>query len=339
MTTQLNTLYVMTQGSWISKEGECIEVRNSTGRKLLPIHMISGGIVTFGNVIITPFLMGHCAKHGIHITCLTENGRYLASINAGTRGNVFLRKHQFRSSENFERSAQLATFFLIGKLANTRVVLRRAARERGGFSQLSNAADTITLKLKRLQTSTFTLDELRGLEGDAAAHYFSVFRYMIQPSGFDFIGRSKHPPTDSVNALLSFMYVLLSHDCTTAIESVGLDPQIGFLHRDRSGRSSLALDLMEELRALFVDRLVIKLLNLKQLTEKNFIHEPTGAVKITENTRKTILSVWQERKKNTIQHPYTHENISLGLVPFIQASLLARYLRGDADGYPPFIWK
>ena len=342
MITQLNTLYVLSQGTWLSKEGECIEVRNEAGKKRLPIHMIGGGIVTFGNVMITPFLMGHCAAHGIRITCLTEQGRFLAAIGRGTGGNVFLRRRQYRLSDTPESAAPAARNFLIGKLANTRTLLRRAARERtppDAVSTLTEAAKQISAALDRLTRGDFTLDAMRGLEGDAAARYFAVFRHMLEPAGLPFEGRERRPPKDPVNALLSFLYTLLAHDCASAAESVGLDTQMGFLHRDRSGRASLALDLMEELRPIFADRLALALLNRKQLKASDFESEPTGMVRLAPDARKTVLTAWQERKKTEIVHPYTKDKIPSGLIPFVQARFFSSYLRGDLDGYPPFIWR
>lgn len=342
MLTRLNTLYVLTQGAWLSKEGECVEVRTERGAKQVPIHMIAGGIVTFGNVMITPFLMGHCVRHRVPITCLTEHGRFLAGIGGGAVGNVLLRRRQHRASEDPASAARLAGGFLLGKLANTRAILRRGARERPdavGAAALAEAADRLTVTLSRLARHDFPLAELRGLEGDAAAHAFGVFGHLLAPSGFAFPGRVRRPPTDPVNALLSFLYTLLAHDCAAALVAAGLDPQIGFLHQDRPGRASLALDLMEELRPLLADRLALALLNRRQLTPRDFVTEAAGAVTLTEDARKEVLAAWQERKKRPLIHPFTQQEQPLGLVPFIQAALLARHLRGDLEAYPPFIWK
>ena len=342
MLTRLNTLYVMTQGAWLSKEGECIEVRTDQGSKRIPIHMIGGGIVTFGNVMITPFLMGHCVNHQVPITCLTEHGRFLASIGGASVGNVRVRHRQHRASDDPASAALLAKRFLIGKLANARTILRRGARERPdtpGATALTNVADRLSVTLDRLMRHTFPLAELRGMEGDAAAQTFGVFEHLLAPSGFHFPGRVRRPPTDPVNALLSFLYTLLAHDCAAALISAGLDPQIGFLHQDRPGRASLALDLMEELRPLLADRLVLALLNRRQLSPHDFTTEAIGVVSLSESARKTVLVAWQERKKRTLVHPFTHQEQPLGLIPFIQSALLARHLRGDLEDYPPFIWK
>lgn len=341
MLTRLNTLYVLTQGTYLSKEGECVQLRTDAGKKLLPIHLLGGGIVTFGNVLITPYLMGHCAANAIPITCLTEHGAFLARIQGDPTGNVFLRRRQHTASLNPTDAARLAARFLLAKIANTRAILRRGARERPQAAQdLNAAADQLTLILTRIQTTPPPdLDTLRGLEGDAAARAFAVYRHLLAPSGLPFPGRVRRPPTDPANALLSFLYTLLAHDCATALIAAGLDPQIGLLHRDRPGRPSLALDLMEELRPLLADRLAIALLNRRQITAKDFTVTPTHAHRLTDDARKTVLTAWQERKKTPITHPYDKETQPLGLIPFTQATLLARHLRGDLEDYPPFIWR
>ena len=340
MLTRLNTLYVMTQGAWLSKEGECVELRTEANRKTFPIHLLGGGIVTFGNVIITPFLMGHCAANAVPITCLSEHGRFLACITGGPTGNVFLRRRQHALSADVHSAAHLASRFLLAKIANTRAILRRGSRERPeSAAVLNEAADQLSIALARIQNTTDDLGALRGLEGDAAARAFAVYQHLLTPSGLPFPGRVRRPPTDPVNALLSFLYMLLAHDCTSALIAAGLDPQLGFLHRDRPGRESLALDLMEELRPLIADRFAIALLNRRQLVPSDFVTEAAGAVRLTDNARKTLLTAWQERKKTSITHPFTKESQPLGLIPFVQATLLARHLRGDLEDYPPFIWR
>ena len=341
MITHLNTLYVLTQGAWLSKEGECLQLRTDAVKKLLPIHLLRGGIVTFGNVTLTPFLMGHCVRNGIPITCLTEHGAFLARIGGGPEGNVFLRRRQHTLSADPAASARLAARFLTGKIANARLLLRRGARERPETATpLAEAADRLTHHLRALTASPPPpLETLRGIEGDAASHAFAVYGHLLAPSGISFPGRVRRPPTDPANALLSFLYTLLAHDCTAALLAAGLDPQLGFLHRDRPGRPSLALDLMEELRPLIADRHAIALLNRRQITPKDFHVDPTHAHRLTDPARKTLLTTWQERKKTTLTHPYTREAIPLGLIPFTQATLLARHLRGDLEDYPPFIWR
>ena len=341
MITHLNTLYVLTQGAWLSKEGECLQLRTDAVKKLLPIHLLRGGIVTFGNVTLTPFLMGHCVRNGIPITCLTEHGAFLARIGGGPEGNVFLRRRQHTLSADPAASARLAARFLTGKIANARLLLRRGARERPETATpLAEAADRLTHHLRALTASPPPpLETLRGIEGDAASHAFAVYGHLLVPSGISFPGRVRRPPTDPANALLSFLYTLLAHDCTAALLAAGLDPQLGFLHRDRPGRPSLALDLMEELRPLIADRHAIALLNRRQITPKDFHVDPTHGHRLTDPARKTLLTTWQERKKTTLTHPYTREAIPLGLIPFTQATLLARHLRGDLEDYPPFIWR
>lgn len=337
----LNTLYVSTQGAYLAKEGECLLARvdrETKGR--FPIHNL-GGVVCFGNVLCSPFLLGHCAKNGVTVSMLTENGRFLARVVGEVSGNVLLRKEQFRRAESAEQSTEIATYFVLGKTANCRRVLQRAAGEKSKDTRrLAGAVEHLSGSLRRLKL-TATVDAVRGIEGDVAKVYFSVFNELItgDSATFQFVKRTRRPPLDPVNALLSFVYTLLMHDVRGALETVGLDTQVGFLHCDRSGRPSLALDMMEELRPVFADRLVLSLINRGQLKAKNFTSDPGGAVMMDEKGRKTVLKAWQERKRDTITHPFLKEKIAFGLIPHVQALLFARFLRGDLDGYPPFLWK
>ncbi len=341
----LNTLFVLTQGSYLAKEGESLLVRvegKTKGR--FPVHNL-GGVVCFGNVLCSPFLLGHCAENGVAVSMLTENGRFLCRVTGAVAGNVLLRREQYRRADCPLASAMIARHFLLAKIANCRHTVKRALRDRPEASDnslLQDAGKHLEAALCRLRSpEKFDLDALRGLEGDAAHVYFSVFPNLIvtDDPAFAFSGRNRRPPVDPVNALLSFLYTLLAHDVRGASESVGLDPAVGFLHRDRPGRPSLALDLMEELRPVVADRLVLALINRGQLKPKHFQFQTGGAVWMNEEGRKVVLKAYQERKQEEIQHPYLHEKIKFGLVPYVQALLMTRHLRGDLEGYPPFLWR
>jgi CRISP-associated protein Cas1 len=339
MKKHLNTLYISTQGSYLFKEGECLcmKVGDETRAKL-PIQVLDG-LVCFGNVLCSPWLLAHCAENNVSVSLLTENGRFLASVRGEQSGNVLLRRTQYRWADSPELSGRLARAFIAGKVVNARVVLRRVVRDRPETdSRVAEAADQFSRMLHHIE-NTFDLELLRGLEGNAANLYWSVFDYLITNPAFRFSGRNRRPPLDPVNCLLSFIYTLLAHDVRSALETVGLDPQVGFLHRDRPGRPSLALDLMEEFRPCLADRLVLSLINRDQLKPKDFQITESGAVLMREEARKTVISAWQERKKEELTHPFTGQKMPVGLLWHIQAQLLARYVRGDFDEYPPFIWR
>lgn len=339
----LNTLYVTTQGAYLAKEGETVAVKiDQEVRLRIPVHTI-GGIVCFGNVSCSPFLMAFCTENGICISFLNQHGRFLARVQGPVSGNVLLRRAQYRSADNEDLSGKLAKAFVTGKVANCRTVLQRALRDHSGKIEVEDlrlALDNLNRTLKSLELNQ-TLNEVRGLEGHAAYTYFSVFDHLIvaQKDEFSFQGRNRRPPMDNVNCLLSFIYTLLVHDCRSALESVGLDPAVGFLHRDRPGRPGLALDLMEEFRPFFADRLVLSLINLRQVQHKGFKKTEAGSVVMSDETRKVLLVAYQERKQEEILHPFLEEKVSIGMLFHVQALLLARCLRGDLDGYPPFIWK
>lgn len=341
----LNTLFVTTQGAYLSKEGETVLVNVDKEAKLrVPIHTL-GGIVCFGNVLCSPFLMGFCAEKGVGLSFLSEPGRFLARVQGPVSGNVLLRREQYRRADDLDFSAGMARMVLLGKIANSRTVLQRAIRDHGekdtiNTEKLAHAVKRLTWYLNTLEKEN-RLDVVRGFEGDAAHTYFSVFGQLIvaQKDDFQFAERNRRPPLDNVNCLLSFIYTLLVHDIRSALESVGLDPAVGFLHRDRPGRPGLALDIMEEFRPFLADRLVISLINLKQVQAKGFIKMDSGAVSMNDETRKTVLIAYQERKREEIHHPFIDEKVSIGIMFHVQALLLARYLRGDIDGYPPFIWR
>ena len=340
MKKHLNTLYVTTQNAYLHKEGQSVVVKVEQENKLrVPVHTLDG-IVCFGAVSMSPFLMHHCAENNVAVSFLSQYGKFLARIQGPVSGNVLLRREQYRVADHPEAAATIAANMLIGKIANARAVLRRAQRDHGENQELKTAESRLTQYLRRLERS-MPIDELRGNEGEAAASYFSVFPHLItvDDPAFAFTGRNRRPPTDPVNAMHSFDYTLLVHDCRSALEGGGLDPCVGTLHADRPGRPSLALDLMEEFRAFMADRLVLSLINRRQIQSKDFSDSAGGAVSMTDSARKTLLATWQKRKQEEITHSYLEEKCKVGLLPHLQAQLLARHLRGDLEAYPPFIWK
>ena len=336
----LNTLYVTTQGAYLRQEGETVVASVERADVLrLPIHTLSG-IVCFGQVACSPPLLGLCGERGVHVSFLTEWGKFLARVTGPVSGNVLLRKEQVRRAENPATTCELARSFVLGKLANSRTVLQRSQRDHGPDPTVTRAVDAIADVIRRVRRATDT-NIVRGLEGEAANHYFGAFDAMIvtQRETFSMKTRSRRPPLDPLNALVSFLYTILAHDCEAALEGVGLDPQMGFLHALRPGRPSLALDLMEEFRAILADRVALSLINLNQISGTGFTTTETGAVTMDNATRKTVLQTWQKKKQETIQHPFLDEKVELGLLPHAQALLLARHLRGDLDAYPPFLLK
>ncbi|MCX7846710.1 MAG: type I-C CRISPR-associated endonuclease Cas1c [bacterium] len=339
----LNTLYVTTQGAYLCKDGLNIVVQVDHQERLrLPLHTIAG-IVCLGQVTCTPDVMHFCAENNVAISFLTEHGRFLASVRGPISGNVLLRRAQYRRADDDLCSAQIASAILTAKFSNCRTVLQRALRDHPQLSSLQPLSTAI-LTLEHLLRSLdprLSLDELRGIEGQAAAAYFGVLDHLIltNKDHFFFRARSRRPPLDNLNCMLSFLYTLLMHDLRSALEVVGLDPQVGYLHRDRPGRYGLALDLMEELRPILADRLALSLINLHQVHPDGFLTHETGAVSMNDQTRKQLIVAYQNRKRETLRHPFLNEEVELGLVPLIQAQLLARHLRGDLDAYPAFIWK
>ena len=343
MKKHLNTIFVTTQGAYLFKEGETIVVKVEDEVKMrVPVHTI-GGIICFGQVSCSPPLMGFCAENNVAVSFLTENGYFLAKVQGYTSGNVLLRREQYRWADDAKVSSRVAKFVLTAKFANCRAVLRRVLQdhaEKVDAEAVKKSSRRITSSIKRLDME-LDLEALRGLEGDTAHSYFSAFDHLIvmQKEDFYFKERSRRPPLDNVNCLLSFLYVLLMHDVRSALEVVGLDPAVGFLHRDRPGRPGLALDPMEEFRPVLADRLALSLINLSQVNKTGFKKSGTGSVLMTDETRKTVLVAYQARKQDEITHPFLNEKMNVGLIFFIQALLFARYLRGDLDGYPAFIWK
>ncbi len=337
-----NTLFVTTQGAYLAKEGETVIVRIEQETKLqIPIHHLAG-IVCFGQVSASPYLMGFCAERGVRISFLSEHGRFLARVEGPVSGNVLLRREQYRRAEDPGATAKIARAIVAAKIANSRIVLLRALRDRadGPEGAVGAAARQLLALLDELSRAE-ELDVVRGLEGAAAKAYFEAFDGLItqQKEGFFFRERSRRPPTDNMNAMLSFIYTLALHDIEGALETVGLDPAVGFLHRDRPGRPGLALDTLEEFRAPLADRLAVSLVNLRQVCAQGFTRTETGGVVMDDDTRKTVLVAYQKRKQEEIEHPFLGEATTIGLLPFLQAQLLSRHLRGDLDAYPPLIWK
>jgi CRISPR-associated protein Cas1 len=346
MRRHLNTIYVTSEDAWVRKDGANIVVEvEGVERGRAPIHMI-GGLICFGRAGASPAVLAACAEAGVGVSLLTPNGKFIARVEGPRSGNVLLRRAQYRLADNSAQAAVIVRGIVAAKTANQRTVIRRALRDHGaGMSELARgalaAAEIRLTDIARRSLLGTEIAALRGIEGEAAQVYFSVFNHLIlvDDRSFAFTGRSRRPPLDRINALLSFLYAMLGHDCRSALESVGLDPQVGYLHADRPGRASLALDLMEEMRPVLADRLALSLVNRRQLAVKDFIIEAGGAVLLTDTARKELLVAYQERKKDELLHPFLGEKVTLGLVPHIQAQLLARHLRGDMDGYPAFIWK
>lgn len=343
MMHHLNTLFVTTQGAYLAKEGETVLVRIEQETKLrVPLHTI-GSIMCFGAITVSPFLMGACGERGIAISLLTENGKFLARVSGFTPGNVLLRREQYRRADDSAATAVLARAFVAAKVANSRVSLQRALRDNPGLpgaEDIERAVNSLAGSLRLLEREG-DADRIRGLEGEAAAVYFSVFDHLIvaQKEDFRFEKRSRRPPLDNINALLSFLYTLLVSDARAACEASGLDPAVGFLHRDRPGRPGLALDLMEELRPYLADRLALTLVNRRQVQGKGFVQSETGGVVMDDETRKTVLVEYQKRKQEEIMHPFLEEKCAVGLLTHLQARILARHLRGDEDAYAPFLAK
>lgn len=342
MKKHLNTLFVTTQGAYLAKDGETVAVRIEGETALrVPLHTLQS-IVCFGKVGCSPFLMGFCGERSVGLSFLSENGRFLARVQGPVSGNVLLRREQYRRADDLDYSAGVAAACVLGKVANCRTVLLRALRDHGEKIDafvLERAIDRLAAALRRLQRQ-LNLDETRGVEGDAARVYFGAFDHLIvrDKDNFFMRGRSRRPPLDRINCLLSFLYTLVLNDMRSALEAVGLDPAVGYLHRDRPGRAGLALDLMEEFRPM-ADRLALSLVNLGQLQQRDFTMSDSGAVRMSDAARKTLLVAYQKRKQEELIHPFLEEKMSLGMFFHIQALLFARYLRGDLDGYPPVIWK
>ncbi len=339
----LNTLYVTTEDAYLTREGENVVVlRDSSELGRFPLHTLEG-ILCFTYAGASPALMGECARRGIGLSFMTPGGRFLARACGESNGNVLLRKRQYRLSDDEGESCKIARNMIFGKVYNSRWSLERTCRDhalRVNTELIKDASGKLRDALPSIAQAA-ELDSLRGLEGEAAAVYFGAFDEMILSSkqAFFYRERTRRPPQDNVNALLSFCYSLLAGNCASALEGVGLDAYVGFLHRDRPGRASLALDLMEELRPVMADRFVLTLINGRAVGPEDLVRREDGGVRMTDECRKQVLTAWQEKKKETITHPYLKEKLPWGLVPHVQALLLARHLRGDLEEYPPFLWK
>jgi len=342
----LNTLYVTTQGAWLNKDGANIVVSvEGEERGRVPLHTL-GAVTGFGRVLMSPPLLGACAEAGISVNYLTEEGRFLARVEGPVSGNVLLRRAQYRWADDATSRDGIVKSIVAGKVLNQRAVIARALRDHGASTgedaraALSSANERLGQIVRRLERPLDT-DALRGAEGEAGHAYFAVFDHLVRGEKplFAFNGRSRRPPLDPINAILSFLYALLTSDCRAALEAVGLDPAVGYLHADRPGRPSLALDLMEEFRPFFADRLALSLVNRRQLSANDFRTLDNGATLLTDEGRKAVLVAYQERKRDEIQHPFLDEKLTIGLLWFVQAQLLARHIRGDLDAYPPFLWK
>jgi CRISPR-associated protein Cas1 len=339
----LNTLYIMNEKSYLTLDGENIVIKKE-GKEIgrVPLHNLES-IVCMSYVGASPALMGKCAKNNIGLSFVKPTGQFMARISGPSYGNILLRKQQYRLSDDQACARNYARNFIYGKLYNSRSVVKRAVRDyamRLDCNKLNKVCEHITGQIENVKNAS-SIDEIRGYEGETAKEYFSVFNDLIlqQKQEFIFEGRTRRPPLDAVNAMLSFSYALLENMCCSALELVGLDPYAGFMHTDRPGRHSLALDLMEELRAPLADRFVLTLINKKVINGKGFVSKEDGAVIMEGETRNKFLSAWQSKKQETIVHPYLNEKVEWGMLPYIQALLLARAIRGDIDAYPPFFWR
>ena len=339
----LNTLFVTSEDVYLSLDGENVVAnRDKQAVARYPLHTLQS-IVSFSYSGASPALMGACAEKGIGLAFCTPRGRFLARVCGENSGNVLLRRKQYRVADDPEGSCRIARNMIFGKLHNARWSIERTRRDHGmrvDGEALCRASQDLQRLLPQVAEVT-NADTLRGLEGVGAAAYFGVFDEMIlnRKEAFFFHGRNRRPALDRVNAMLSFAYSLLAHDCASALEAVGLDAYVGFLHTDRPGRDSLALDLMEELRPCMADRFVLTTINNRMLRPEDFQTQSSGAVLLTDDGRRSFLKAWQEKKRETLTHPYLGEKLAWGMIPYVQALLLARHLRGDLDAYPPFLWK
>ena len=339
----LNTVYVNSPDRYLSLDGENLVIsQDGTEIGRVPLHNIER-IMTFGHAGASPALMGKCAKNGIELVFMSRNGHFIARVEGEVKGNVLLRRQQYRIADNEKGSLDIARNIISAKLFNSRWVLERMIRDHGAridTELFGKKSEFLNNSIKQVRNCS-DMDSLRGIEGEAASVYFSLFNDMIlqQKDDFRFDTRNKRPPLDNVNALLSFAYSMATGMCTSALESVGLDPYVGFMHTDRPGRRSLALDMVEEIRSVLCDRFVLTLINKRLVSSDDFVKRDDGAVLLTEDGRKNFFSAWQKRKSEELKHPFIEEKVEWGMLPYVQAMLLARYIRGDLDCYPPFMWK
>ncbi len=343
MKRHLNTLFVTTQGTYLAKDGQAVLVRVQKETRLRVPLLNLDGIVCFGRVGCSPALMAACAEANVTISFLSEYGRFRAAVVGYSPGNVLLRREQYRQADDEAAAVQIARNCVAAKIANCRSVLLRGARDTGDGARQESLQAAAVVMARQLDDARNAkrLDQLRGIEGDAASTYFGIFQQLINTDdqAMQFTTRSRRPPLDRINSLLSFLYSMLTHDARSACEATGLDAAVGFLHRDRPGRPSLALDLIEEFRPFLADRLALSLINRRQVTAGGFTVSESRAVLMDDKTRKTVLTSYQKRKQDVIEHPFLSEKTSVGLLLHLQARLLARHLRGDLDAYPPFVWK
>jgi CRISPR-associated protein Cas1 len=344
MKQHLNTLFVQTEGAYLLCRGRTLVVRvDREDRLRVPIHTI-GGVVCFGRVNGSTPALALCAENGVAVSFCSASGRLLARVSGFTPGNVLLRRDQYRAADDEPRARSIAMQIVAAKIANGRTALLRAARDHGDPADALKETTSRMAASARSALHARTLDELRGIEGEAAADYFGSLNHLVTlplPEGDDFrmASRSRRPPLDRMNALLSFLYAMLANDARSACEAAGLDPAVGFLHRDRPGRPSLALDLMEELRAFLCDRLALSLVNRRQVHSHGFHVLDGGPVRMSDDTRRAVVIAYQKRKQEEILHPYLQDRTTVGLLVHLQARLLSRVIRGELDTYPPFIWK
>ena len=336
----LNTLYVTTPDAYLARDGENLVVRVGNEEKFrIPIHNLEG-VVCFGYMGASPHLMRLCSENNVGLSFLTPSGKFLARVSGRVRGNVLLRRTQYRKADNRLESLEISKSFIIGKIVNSRTVLGRGIRDHGAVIDCNRVRGVDALLIENLLKieDCDSADTLRGIEGNCAKFYFVALDDLILKQKDDFYmhERNRRPPLDNMNTLLSFLYTLLAHDVESALETVGLDPYVGFFHTDRPGRPGLALDMMEELRPYMADRLALNLVNLNQVDRDDFYKKENGGVILRDDGRKKVIAAWQKRKQDMITHPYLNEKIPIGLLPYVQAMLMARFLRGDIDGYPPF---
>lgn len=333
----LNSMYITNEKAYLSLENENIII-SAEGEKLAQVPFVNiENIVCFNYLGCSPALMGKCVENGVPLNFLRPNGRFLACVTGPIKGNVVLRQKQFDAVRNCEVCLKCSKSTIIAKLHNTRVFLSKFLKNHKDNKRVENIIEVITQNIEGLFECS-GIENIRGIEGGTARLYFGVFSELIMQEGFTFNGRSKRPPLDNVNALLSFFYSILTMEVKSALETVGLDSYVGFMHTDRPGRPALALDLVEELRVFFVDSFVVRIINLNQVKKEDFIEKEGGAVIMTDDCRKKILKLWEEVQKESIKHPIINEKIQIGLIPYIQAQLFAKYLRGDVEEYTPFVW-
>ena len=340
MRNLLNTLYVTNPDAYISRDGENVVIKvNNIEMLRRPVHILEG-IVCFNYVGISPKLMSLCVENNVEVSFLNEYGKFMAKVTGKVKGNVLLRRTQFRYADDKEKSLKISKNFIIGKIVNCKSVINRAVRDHSNSVNLDKMRHTLEKLTSALENvkSALNSDELRGIEGEAARTYFSTFNNLIlqQKEDFHFTERNRRPPMDNINALLSYAYTLLTYEMGSALETVGLDPYVGFMHTDRPGRASLALDMIEELRPYMAERFVISLINRKQISAKGFIAKESGGIIMDKDTKNIFLTAWQKRKQEEITHPFLNEKIEVGLLPYVQAMLMARFLRNDIEEYPPF---